>query len=184
MTMRRAVWAASMLMGGAVVAQEPAPAPPAPPAAAGPPTAVVPARRPPAEVDLLPPVPLVDRPRVGPAHQVAQVELGQVIPPTDPGVGRAARLLEGATAIYVEDAPTIAALTLQAHGALAGAKRPASPLAILEGALRVPRPAALPPGVPRSYADYAARYRRARVEAGLDHDAAIGQLQAAARPPR
>ncbi len=36
-------------------------------------------------------------------------------------------------------------------------------------------------GVPRSYADYAALYRLARAEAGLDHDAAIKQMQAAPR---
>lgn len=120
-----------------------------PPAPATPPALFVPPR--PEEL-----VPL-DQPVYGnmievvPALRVAMVEANRPLYASDPLVARAAGTLSQLTAVYVEDAARIVELTLRATEAARASKRPASPFAIMEGALRLKRPPGLVGNVPREY---------------------------------
>jgi hypothetical protein len=120
--------------------------------------------------------------RVQPAHQVAMMEAGRVLPETDPLVARAAGLLSQLTAKYLEDAPRIADLTIKTTAAIRAAKGSASPIEIMESAVNLPRPAGSSGVGFRRYDTFAERYRKARVEGGKDHAGAIGSPQGSAAP--
>src|SRR4051812_28962734 len=146
---------------------QPVPAPAAAPAP-GPPPAPLPA---PAQPEFVSPRQGVYGPLipVPPAQRIAMLETGGPVPATDPVAIQAAGLLAGLTARYVEDAPRIAELTIRTCKAVRAADRPASPLEMLDAALRWKRPARPGGNVPRRFEGYAALYKKLRVEETRSH---------------
>lgn len=120
--------------------------------------------------------------QVQPAHRVAMMEAGREVPETDPLVARASVVLTGLTAKFLEDAPRIADVSIRTTAAIRKAKGAASPLELMEAALNSKRPADAPAIGPRRFDAFATRYRKARIEQGKDHAAALRELQRSAAP--
>jgi hypothetical protein len=93
------------------------------------------------------------------------LEAGQTMPPNDPRVGDMAALLTRLTAMYIEDAPRIAEMTIKAVGGLQAVNQAVSPSELLTGAIQWPRGHGRPGSGPRKYADYL-RHDRASRHAG------------------
>lgn len=158
-----------LLVAASVVADEKAPAPaPAP---------SVPTEHVPPNLPVFGTLEVVD-----PAHRLAMLEADKPLPEADPLIARAANLLSGLTANYVEDAPRIAELTARATAAIRASKRPASPLEIMEGALLWKRPASSKGNIPRRYEGELAAYLRLRIEGKKDHAAALSVMRGTPTP--
>jgi hypothetical protein len=120
--------------------------------------------------------------RPSPAQDVAMLEAGEPVFATDARVAAAAALLERLTAVYVEDAPRIAALTLHVVQQVRAAKQAASPMEMLAGATQWAGPGSGRGNVPRKFERFAALYRAGRI-AGQDHAATVAQMQPPPPPP-
>ena len=98
------------------------------------------------------------------------MEAGRDLPETDPLVARAATVLTGLTAGFVEDAPRIVDLTIKTTAAIRTAKGAASPLELMETALNSKRPAGSLAVGPRRFNAFVTLYREAAI--GNQRDAA------------
>jgi hypothetical protein len=109
-------------------------------------------------------------------------EAGEPLFPNDARVRSAAVLLTQLTAIYVEDAPRISELAVRVVGQLRAANQAASPVEMLVGATQWKRPTGPETrgNVPREFEEFAARYRKLRLEGGKDHATALSLMQAPA----
>jgi hypothetical protein len=117
--------------------------------------------------------------RASPAQDVAMLDAGQPVFASDPRVATAAVLLERLTAVYVEDAPRIAELTIHVVRQVRAAKQVATPLEMLDAATRWKGPAGPRGNVPREFEQFAALYRSGRL-AGKDHATTLSEMQAPA----
>ncbi len=105
------------------------------------------------------------------------LEAGQPIFATDPRVAVSAVLLTQLTAVYVEDAPRIAELTVGVVQKVRAANLAASPLEMLVGATQWNGPGGSRGNVPRKFEQFARLYGTARLE-GKDHTSALSLMQA------
>ncbi|SIO66113.1 hypothetical protein SAMN05444166_7963 [Singulisphaera sp. GP187] len=115
--------------------------------------------------------------KVVPAHRLAMMEAGRLLPETDPLVARSAVVLYQMTGKYLEDAPRIVELTIKTCAAIRLANGVASPLELLDGALKSKRPAKGDGTRPREFEKFATGYRQARLEGRKDHAGAIAEIQ-------
>jgi hypothetical protein len=104
------------------------------------------------------------------------LEAGQPVFASDPRVAVAAVLLAESTAVYVEDAPRIAALTIQVVQRVRAANQAASPVEMLTGAVQWSGSERSRGNVPRRFEEFARRYRTGRLE-GKDHATALSLMQ-------
>jgi hypothetical protein len=120
-----------------------------------------------------------------PAQNLAMLEAGGPVFPNDPRVRSAAVLLTQLTGNYVEDAGRISELTIHVVRELHAARQAASPLEVLVGATQWKRPAGTRPcgSVPREFEEFAARYRKLRLEGSHDHATTLSLMQGPAPVP-
>lgn len=118
-----------------------------------------------------------------PAQNLAMMEAGRPLFASDPQVATMAVALTYLTAVFVEDAPRIAELTIRVVGDLRDANQNASPFEMLAGGAIWTGPAGRRGNVPRKFGEFAAGYRRLRLQ-GKDHDSAVSLLQPGASGPQ
>jgi hypothetical protein len=102
--------------------------------------------------------------RPSPAQDVAMLEAGQPLFASDTRVAVVAALLAQLTAAYVEDAPRIAALTIDVVQKLRAANHAASPVEMLAEAVQWRGPERRRGNVPRQFVEFAGLYRARRLE--------------------
>jgi hypothetical protein len=112
------------------------------------------------------------------AQEVAMLEAGRPVLASDPQVATAAFLLSALTAVYVEDAPRIATLTVRTVRRIRAANQPASPLEMLAGAVQWTGPSGPRGNLPRKFEEFAGLYLKQRTE-GQDHSSALARMQPA-----
>jgi hypothetical protein len=103
-------------------------------------------------------------------------EAGERVFAGDRRVAVAAELLDRLTAVYIEDAPRIAELTIRAIRQTRAANQTASPLEMLEGASQWRGPGGQRGNIPRKFSEFAAPYQSGR-SAGKDHATTLAEIQ-------
>jgi hypothetical protein len=105
------------------------------------------------------------------------LEAGEPVFPNDARTRAASALLKQLTAIYVEDAPRISALTIRLVQDLRAANQAVLPSELLAGAIQGKRPSSSGRGyVLRRFGEFARLYRKLRIDEGKDHAAALAEL--------